>query len=170
MGIKKAKSGSVSFHHAKDELMGARDLLEAQRSAGLDYDETLQRLFEIALDNIHNLGLITAAQKNELTIVCSEGPWNNDQKKELALAIVQAGHHEPRTASSTPKKKKNQSCPFFENMMPESTWKEVKAKGRSQTSAAFSIAKVAISINLVNPDQPTPVSHDEHTRIWRRGL
>ena len=39
--------------------------------------------------------------------------------------------------------------------MPESTWRDVKSKEVSLVSSAYNIARVAISINLINPDQPT---------------
>ena len=39
--------------------------------------------------------------------------------------------------------------------MPESTWRDVKSKEVSLVSSAYNIARAAISINLINPDQPT---------------
>jgi hypothetical protein len=95
------------------------------------------------------------SQQIELANLCNQGPWTADQKKELACAF---NNNKMNSTAGTPEKDKvakNQRCAFFENMVLEQTWVDVKCKDASLLVRAQALARVASSIGLINPDQPT---------------
>ena len=89
MGAKRDAS-KLSYQHAKDELRDAKELLGTQRNIGLDYHETLDHLFNLALDNIQNLrsgpGPQAAKARAEATV--AEVVGNMPESVEIAGKIA----------------------------------------------------------------------------------
>ena len=155
------KKGScpISMHLVKDELSTASDLLAAQVAAGLPRAETLDSLFKSSVDHLKKVGRdIIASECIELMTLANGGPWTSEQKRELAIVIggMKGGQISATDGTaSTDKHVKNQNCLFIENMIPEQSWADLRAKSSSLLARAHVLAQVACSINLVNPSQPT---------------
>ena len=144
----------MSLHLIKDDLRGAAALLEAQKLASLDEQESMHVLFSSIFAHVSKLPAgMSQSDVLDITKLSNEGPWTSDQKKQLALALVKS--NTGLVASKADMTPQNQQCHHFENMIDEQAWGEIRAKNSSMLSRAQTIARVAASINLVNPDQPT---------------
>ena len=134
----------------KDELSGAKKLLAAQMKAGLDKDAILTGLFASTRARIESMSELSRQQITELTEMSNDGPWSDEQRKELANVMCNL------CVSNTVKyRRSNQSCAFFENFVPQEKWREVKNTKNSLLVRAQVLAKVAASIGLINPTEPT---------------
>ena len=148
----RATGGSVYLKLVQDELKGAAALLQAQTLAGLDKSTVLESMFTSTLAKLQQVKDPSHSECIELIELSNEGPWSAEQKKELAQAV---GSRVQGVLAASPLKAKNQTCIYFENMMPEWAWAEVRSRKTSMLARAQTIAHVAVSINLINPSQPT---------------
>jgi len=137
---------------AADELTHASDLVASQVAAGLSAEEVTEALYNSWADRLSKLSHLGPTDKIAITSALARGPWTDDQRKELARALL--GGSVASTASS--KKRANQKCLHFENFLPQAVWLKLKDPVQfSQLTRASFLATVAHSIGIECPDQPT---------------
>ena len=114
---------AMSLHLIKDDLRGAAALLEAQKLAGLDEQESMHVLFSSIFAHVSKLPAgMSQSDVLDITKLSNEGPWTSDQKKQLALALVKSNTGMFASKADTPK---NEQCHHFENIIGEQAWGEI---------------------------------------------
>ena len=73
------------------ELGEVPDLVDTQEDLGLSRHEVVTTCFNSWLQRIHGLEQLTESQKTSLSANVKDGPWSNEQRKELARTILAVG-------------------------------------------------------------------------------
>ena len=152
MAPKRNTSQTVAWTSLKEELQSAATLLHAQVEAGLDADETLEALFKSTKSRLGNIGDLGRAQTAELTQLINKGPWSSDQRRMLAAELSLTN---TPTDDTKRLNRKNQTCSYFENFIPEHVWRFCRSNAPNNVARAQALARVGYQIHLVNPSSPT---------------
>jgi hypothetical protein len=136
---------------AASELADVSILVQSQVDAGMCRDEVVEALCCSWAPRLAGLSQSCQSDKARLTSALTAGPWNEDQRKELARAVLVGSHD-----LTLKRKRANQKCTYFENFVPEEVWVKLKdTKQYSHLTRASLVAGVAHSIGIECPDQPT---------------
>ena len=120
------KKDTINMSLVTAELEGAGDLVAAQVKAGLNRDDVVQKLFTSISSMLSKITSLTAKDKLLLTRKVCEGPWSEEQIKELADMFTD---DDVQLVSKVNKNRKNQECMFFENMIDQDSWARLRHKG-----------------------------------------
>jgi hypothetical protein len=140
-----------SAQQAASELADVSALVQSQVDVGMCRDEVVDALCCSWAPRLAGLSHSSQSDKACLTSALTAGPWNDDQRKELARAVLVGSHD-----STTKRKRPNQKCTHFENFVPEDVWVKLRdTKQYSHLTRSSLVAGVAHSIGIECPDQPT---------------
>ena len=153
MAPKRNTSQTVAWASLKEELQSAATLLHAQVEAGLDADETLEALFKSTKSRLGSVGDLGRSQTAELTQLINKGPWSADQRRMLAAELSLP--NTPNDDNTKRPNRKNQSCSYFENFVPEHVWRFCRSSAPSHVTRAQALARVGYDIHLINSSSPT---------------
>lgn len=135
------------------ELIDANELLASQERAGLNKDDVLESMFRSWLARLSSPGQkFTDKGKAILTDAIRQGPWNENQTKELARIVLTNGTKQnPKSMG----RRANQKLLHIQNMVPTEVMLKLKGKQFSLASKASILAGVATGLGLQCPDNPT---------------
>ena len=152
MAPKRNTSQTVAWTSLKEELQSAATLLHAQVEAGLDADETLEALFKSTKSRLGNIGDLGRAQTAELTQLINKGPWSPDQKRMLAAQLGDILVKEcVNTDDAKRVNRRNQSCAYFENFIPEHILRFCRSSAPNNVARAQALARVGYDIHWSIP-------------------
>ena len=147
---KKSMVSSVLVTDVVCELNQATELLQAQVDVGMSREEILGSMFAGLLQRTGQLDAASSAEKTQLSNAIALGPWDDDQKKELARAIMGASLAHVSTSASG-MRRKNQSCLNLENWLREIVWVGLKQHlqhPRASWSSLLAAAMVGFGVEI----------------------
>ena len=134
------------------ELKDVTDLIAAQVSAGMCRDDVMQTVFNSWASRLGSCAKFTPKAKTLLTEAVHNGPWNADQRKDLARVILGGAGSDKKASNRRP----NQQAHKFENLIRMETMAKLRSPGSySRTSRMSILAAEARLLGIECPDQPT---------------
>ena len=134
------------------ELKDVAELIAAQVSAGMCRDDVMQTVFNSWASRLGSCAKFTPKAKTLLTEAVHNGPWNADQRKDLARVILGGAGSDKKASNRRP----NQQAHKFENLIRMETMAKLRSPGSySRTSRMSILAAEARLLGIECPDQPT---------------
>ena len=84
----KKKADDVSVNSVIQELNNADNVFKESVGSGLGEEEVLESLFTSVSSMLDKCGMTTGEEKVQIGAAVRKGPWNEEQKKQLARAII----------------------------------------------------------------------------------
>lgn len=137
------------------ELGDVKDLIEAQVQAGMNRDEVMEALFTSWTSRLAACGKMTPKAKTILTSAIQRGPWNGDQRRDLA-SVVLNGTKGNKAKSAADNRRPMQKAHRFENLISMEVMAKLKNTTKfSRTSRMSIMAAAARQIGIECADEPT---------------
>ena len=134
------------------ELAEVEMLLNAQVGAGLDRLNVLESLSRSWLDRLMQHPKLSTADKKIVTDAIRQGPWTEEQRKDLASAVLGNGASKKKNTHRV----KNQRCLKFENFITAETVLKLKDPSKFSVTTRLSfLANTARILGITNPDEET---------------
>jgi hypothetical protein len=137
------------------ELGDVGGLITAQVAAGMNREEVMQSVFNSWASRLGACAKMTPKSKTMLTTAIQQGPWECQQRKDLA-SIVLGGSGTQSASKKANSRRPNQSALKFENLMRAETMVKLRNAGNfSRISRMSIIAAEARYQGIECPSQPT---------------
>ena len=131
------------------DLADVSELLSAQVDAGLDRDEVLHSLYNSWAHRLSSATRIAPKGKTLVTQAIQSGPWNPNQKKDLASILLSS----PDTGSTAAGRRAMQKLGFPENFIKLDTMVKLRDSKFSRASRMSLLAAEVRAIGIENADE-----------------
>ena len=149
----KRTTDEVSVKLLLQELAGAETVSKESINAGLSKDEVLQALFASASSMLEKCITKTADDKIQISAAVNNGPWDEQQKKQLARILISPSGANAEVLES--KRRQIQKCTNLENMLDENVWYKLRDKKYPRVARRSTLGRAMADIGIELPSEPT---------------